>query len=207
MDRHFATLQQRHGRRCGARGQGQARVDVVRSRIRHAGGARGARREAEGRSRRLDVPDRRPRDASTGSRPSLASASSGRPASTEITHNLRTALDRRGRPHRARSTPATNGRRRRRSTTSATTVQPSVIESRPRPGRVHRARTAADQAAVGRRRGAALPERAAVQHRAAAGARDAANVPRRRRTQHRALPRGRALRGRRPRTARLSADS
>ena len=71
--------------------------------------------------------------------------------------------------------------------------------------RLTAARAAADRTAANAARGSAVPESPALQHRAGARRRDAAQLPRRRPPRLRALPRGGAVRGRRARTARLSA--
>ena len=60
---------------------------------RHPGRAEGTRGRAEGRSRAVDLPDRRSRRRSISSRPGSASRSAGRSTDpVDITHNLRTAI-------------------------------------------------------------------------------------------------------------------
>ena len=106
---------------------------------------------------------------------------------TEFTHNLRTILDRRRRARRADLLGQRLDAGRRRSPTCARVVADPVIEARRRclrhDARLHaRAERRVIARAADAGRGAAVPERAAVQHRTAARSGDAAILPRRRRS-------------------------
>ena len=122
MDQNFATIQRAIAEDPALRGRVRLDLDLVRSRARHAGGARGARGETARPTRRSGRFSPAIASRSTVRRPVRRRPDPARPTPTEITHNLRTMLI--GADGRVvGSTRATNGRRARCSPTFAPVVQ------------------------------------------------------------------------------------
>ena len=211
MDRHFAAVQRAIVADAAAARPGRAAVDQLRSgsttrppcsptHARQAGADPRVWRFATGDARR-DRPLRVDGSASPsfrdGSEPGAASPTTCAPRSSTPDGRLATILN--GNDW----TPADLLDAARHAAIAADAwptgaIAPPLSAFTPAERRV--IASAADA-----RRGPAIPERAALQHRAAARGRDAAQLPRRRPPRHRALPRSGAHGGGDPRAARMAA--